>query len=64
MGKVGEKLTYATSALLTLDPGRLVLPRPRCQLLAAGDCPRDVVVGSGRVKVAIPTFAVVKKSGR
>ncbi len=46
----GEKFTYATSALLTARARGLVLPRPRRQLLAAGHCPRDVVVGAGRAE--------------
>ena len=45
--KEGEKLTYATSALLPRHARQLVVPDPRDQLLASRHRPRDDVVGPG-----------------
>ena len=44
----GEKSHVCDLGAADARAGRLVLPRPRRQLLAAGHRPRDVVVGAGR----------------
>jgi hypothetical protein len=62
--KVGEKFTYATSALLTLEPGVWYYRVRGVNFSLPGSARAMSWSAPVGVKVAKPTFAVVKKSGR
>jgi hypothetical protein len=60
----GEKFTYATSALLTLDPGVWYYRVRGVNFSLPGTARSMTWSAPVGLKVAKPTFAVVKKSGR
>ena len=62
--KVGEKLTYATSVLLPLEPGLWYYRVRGINFSLPGTARAMSWSASVGVRVAKPTFAVVKKSGR
>jgi hypothetical protein len=62
--KAGEKFTYATSALLTLDPGVWYYRVRGVNFSLPGTARAMSWSAPVGVRVAKPTFAVVKKSGR
>jgi hypothetical protein len=62
--KAGEKFTYATSALLTLEPGVWYYRVRGVNFSLPGTARAMSWSAPVGVKVAKPTFAVVKKSGR
>jgi hypothetical protein len=62
--KVGEKFTYATSALLPLEPGLWYYRVRGVNFSLPGSARAMSWSAPVGVRVAKPTFAVVKKSGR
>ena len=62
--KAGEKFTFATSALLTLDPGVWYYRVRGVNFSLPGTARAMSWSTPVGLKVAKPTFAVVKKSGR
>jgi hypothetical protein len=62
--KVGEKFTYATSALLPLEPGLWYYRVRGVNFSLPGSARAMTWSPPVGLRVAIPTFAVVKKSGR
>jgi hypothetical protein len=62
--KAGEKFTYATSALLTLEPGVWYYRVRGVNFSLPGTARAMSWSAPVSVKVAKPTFAVVKRSGR
>ena len=62
--KAGEKFTFATSALLTLEPGVWFYRVRGVNFSLPGTARAMSWSAPVGVKVAKPTFAVVKKSGR
>ena len=62
--KVGEKFTYATSALLPLEPGLWYYRVRGVNFSLPGSARAMSWSAPVGVKVATPTFTVVKKSGR
>jgi hypothetical protein len=62
--KVGEKFTYATSALLPLEPGLWYYRVRGVNFSLPGSARAMSWSAPVGVRVAIPTFTVVKKSGR
>jgi hypothetical protein len=62
--KVGEKFTYATSALLPLEPGLWYYRVRGVNFSLPGSARAMTWSAPVGLRVATPTFAVVKKSGR
>ena len=62
--KVGEKLTYATSALLPLEPGRWFYRVRGMNFSLPGSARAMSWSAPVGLTVTKPTFAVVKKTGR
>ena len=60
----GEKFTYATSALLTLEPGVWYYRVRGVNFSLPGTARAMSWSAPVGLKVAKPTFAIVKKSGR
>ena len=62
--KAGEKLTYATSVLLPLDPGLWYYRVRGVNFSLPGTARAMTWSAPVGVRVSVPTFAIVKKSGR
>jgi len=62
--KEGEKLTYATSALLPLDPGRWFYRVRGINFSLPGTARAMTWSKQVGLTVSKPTFTVVRKSGR